>query len=152
MLAPSVQPGTRVAADATSVGRVMLAGLPAAVLECRLRHLQARAREPSHARPDTGQHSLRASLAVIRDDGYALMDHETEDGLRSAAVPLRAASRRVIAALNVAAYATDVNLRTMQAVHLPRLALAASRVEMDMRPLGPSLDYGHFSTARTRAL
>jgi IclR family pca regulon transcriptional regulator len=64
--------------------------------------------------------------------GYALVDEELEQGVRSIAVPVRDRTGRVIAALNAA---THVARRTVEeCVHdiLPDLKSTASRIETDL--------------------
>jgi IclR family pca regulon transcriptional regulator len=90
--------GTRFPAYATSMGRVLLAGLPSAALDDYL----ARASfDPLTGRTLHDASSLRAELDRVRAQGWALVDQELEAGLRSVAAPLRDAEDRVVAAINV---------------------------------------------------
>ena len=47
------------------------------------------------------ERELRDSIATVRKQGFAMVDQELEEGLRSAAVPIRSASGNITAALNV---------------------------------------------------
>ena len=90
--------GTRFPAYATSMGRVLLAGLPAPELEEHLARVELR-QLTTRTLHDAG--ALRAELDRVRGQGWALVDQELEAGLRSVAAPLRAGDDRVVAAINV---------------------------------------------------
>ncbi|WP_256966340.1 IclR family transcriptional regulator domain-containing protein, partial [Streptomyces griseiscabiei] len=91
--------GTRLPAYATSLGRVMLADLlPEVPLP------QSPARLTPHT--VTGRAELLAVLEGVRDAGFALVDGELEEGLRSIAVPVRERGGRVVAAVNVAMHSS----------------------------------------------
>ena len=49
--------------------------------------------------------ALRAELDRIRAQGWALVDQELEEGLRSVAAPIRDSDGRAIAAVNVSTHA-----------------------------------------------
>ena len=89
--------GTRFPAYATSMGRVLLAGLDADALDAYLRGLQLRELTPKTI---TQPARLRIALNRVRNQGYAMVDQELEVGLRSIAVPVHVAGR-VVGALNV---------------------------------------------------
>ncbi|HTB70236.1 MAG TPA: IclR family transcriptional regulator C-terminal domain-containing protein, partial [Solirubrobacteraceae bacterium] len=78
--------GTRLPASVTSMGRVLLASLPPAQLDQRLSQIELR-RYTSHT--ITSKAALRAELERVARDGFAMVDQELEDGLRSIAVPIR---------------------------------------------------------------
>lgn len=90
--------GTRLPAFATSMGRVLLAGIPADVVS----ELLGSARlEAYTARTTIDPADLAAVLDEVRGQGWAMVDGELEDGLRSIAVPLSDRDGAAIAALNV---------------------------------------------------
>jgi len=92
----NVAVGTRVPAYATSMGRALLAWAP----ESTVTHVvEAIPLEPLTARTVTDPAALRAELATVREQGFALTYGELEDGLISAAVPIREASGAVIGVL-----------------------------------------------------
>jgi IclR family transcriptional regulator, pca regulon regulatory protein len=127
--------GTRLPAFATSMGRVLLAELPAEELDV---HLGSEPFPPLTSRTVRTRHELRELLRRVREHGYALTDQELEDGLRSVAVPIRDAHGAVEAALNIAAHAGRISKDTMLADFLPRLREAAGAIEADLthRPAG----------------
>jgi len=121
--------GTRFPAHATSMGRVQLAALPEAALDAYL----ARARlDRLTARTITDPESLRRELVRIRASGWALVDQELEEGLRSVAAPIRDRTGRVIAAVNVSAHASRASKETIRRVLLPPLLATAARIEADL--------------------
>ncbi|MGH3159626.1 MAG: IclR family transcriptional regulator domain-containing protein, partial [Streptosporangiaceae bacterium] len=94
--------GTRFPAYATSMGRVLLAGLSPAELDACLERISMR---PFTARTITDRAALRAELDRVRDQGWARVDQELEEGLRSLAAPISDRSGRVIAAAHIATHA-----------------------------------------------
>jgi IclR family pca regulon transcriptional regulator len=117
--------GSRLPAAATSMGRVLLASADDAV---RARFL-ARAklvRHTPHSITDRSQ--LRAELARVRAQGYALVDQELEMGLRSLAVPVRRADGTVVAAMNVGVHAGRADRAVLLREMLPVLRAAADEI------------------------
>lgn len=88
--------GTRFPAYATSMGKVLLAHLPADRLDA---YLAATPLQPLTPYTTTDVHELRRELAAVRERGYAVNDQQLALGLRSLAVPLRERGR-VVAAVN----------------------------------------------------
>jgi IclR family transcriptional regulator, pca regulon regulatory protein len=125
--------GTRFPAYATSMGRVLLAGLPQADLE---RYVATVRLEPLTRRTITTPDRLRAALDAVRLQGYAMVDQELEDGLRSIAAPIRDAEDRVIAAINVSSHASRATLDTLRREYFPLLRAAADQIEADLRVTG----------------
>jgi IclR family pca regulon transcriptional regulator len=87
--------GTRFPAYATSMGRVLLAGLEPDDLEERVARTQF---APLTSRTVMDPGNLNEILDGVRRQGYAMVDQELEDGLRSAAVPIRDSSGTAIEA------------------------------------------------------
>jgi IclR family pca regulon transcriptional regulator len=125
----AISVGTRFPAYATSMGRVLLAGqsddwldgyLASADLHAITRHTIADAPR------------LRAELVHIRQQGWALVDQELEEGLRSIAAPIRDPEGRVIAALNLSAQASRRGPDEMRAEFLPPLLATAKLIEEDL--------------------
>ncbi len=125
--------GTRFPAYATSMGRVLLAYLPPAELDAYMERVEL---QPLTRRTVPDKPSLRAELAEVAAQGYAIVDQELEDGLRSVAVPIRDASGQVIAALNMSAHASRATLEQLRRRILPGLLETAQRIEVDLRALG----------------
>jgi IclR family pca regulon transcriptional regulator len=98
IMAVNINVGTRFPAAATSMGRAILAFLPAGELEEQLRDLRLEARTPFTI---TKMKPLRAELDRVRGQGYCLLDQELEVGLRALAAPIRDTSGYPVAAINV---------------------------------------------------
>ena len=122
--------GTRLPAYATSMGRVLLSSLPDAELEERLGRIEVR---PLSARTVTDKATLRTLLDQARTQGYAAVDEELEEGLRSLAVPIRDASGSVLAALNVSVHASRTTIVELRRDFLPSALHAAAAIEADLR-------------------
>ncbi len=117
--------GTRLPAHPTSMGRVLLAGLPEAELDA---YLHATPLERHTERTVVDQARLRAVLEGVRADGWALVDQELELGLRSIAAPLRDAGGATFAALNLSAAASRVSTEDLRGRLLPPLLEAAGEI------------------------
>jgi IclR family pca regulon transcriptional regulator len=125
----AINVGTRFPAYATSMGRVLLAGLPEPDLTAYLARAEIR---PLTPRAIDNADALAAELTKVRDQGWALVDQELEEGLRSIAAPVRDASGRTIAAVNVSAHASRVSAHDVQETLLPPLLETAQRIEADL--------------------
>jgi IclR family transcriptional regulator, pca regulon regulatory protein len=125
--------GTRLPAYATSMGRVLLAGLDDEELDERIPRMDIR---PLTSRTVTTESALRDAIAGVRKQGYAMVDQELEEGLRSAAVPIRGADGSVTAALNVSVHASRASMATLRREFLPQALEAAAAIEEDLRGAG----------------
>jgi IclR family pca regulon transcriptional regulator len=119
--------GSRLPAYCTSLGRVMLAQLPPAQRDAYLARVTLAARTPHTI---VSQKKLRAVLAQVHADGYAINDEELELGLRSIAVPVRDASGHVVAALNCGAQAARVSVAQLKKDFLPVLLRGAQELAL----------------------
>jgi IclR family pca regulon transcriptional regulator len=121
--------GTRLPAYATSMGRVLLAQLDEDDLDERLSRIKLKKLTPHTI---TGKRALRAELDAVREQGYAMVDQELEEGLRSAAVPIRDTGGKV-AALNISVHASRASMDDLRQTYLPVVLKTASQVEQDIR-------------------
>jgi IclR family pca regulon transcriptional regulator len=126
----SINVGTRFPAYATSMGRVLLAGLEPDALDAYFARLEPR---PLSPRSTTDEAALRAELDKVRRQGYALVDQELEVGLRSIAAPIHDRAGRVIAAVNVSTHASRRTTPDMRRDLLPPLLSTAARIEQDLQ-------------------
>ncbi|MBX6329958.1 MAG: helix-turn-helix domain-containing protein [Pseudolabrys sp.] len=118
--------GTRYPAHATSMGKVLLAGLT----EDELAPLFAKAPLPQLTpKTITDVEALKREIARTRDAGYAINDEEIEVGLRSIAVPIRDHSGATCAAINVSAPAARVSIDQLLA-WLPELRRASDAISL----------------------
>ncbi|MCI0671095.1 MAG: helix-turn-helix domain-containing protein [Myxococcaceae bacterium] len=123
--------GAHLPAHATSMGRVLLAGLPEEELAARLKKRRLPALTP-HTLTDTS--ALRAELQRVAAQGWALVQQEMELGLCSLAVPVRHRGR-VAAALNVGMRWHERCAEDARERVLPALKRTAAAIEDAIRPL-----------------
>jgi IclR family transcriptional regulator, pca regulon regulatory protein len=129
----SISVGTRFPAYATSMGRVLLAGLSQDDLQ---RYLSEADLAPITGRTVTDPDRLREILRDVAKQGYAIVDQELEEGLRAVAAPIHGAGGAVTAAINISAHASRVSMAAMRTELLPHLLETASRIEADLRSQG----------------
>ncbi|MFD5749341.1 IclR family transcriptional regulator C-terminal domain-containing protein [Streptomyces sp. NPDC127033] len=133
----NITTGTRFPAYATSMGRVLLAGLPADLPYDELTARLARAEpRPLTRHTVTSPAELATLVEEVRRAGYALVDEELEEGLRSIAVPVVDRTGVVVAALNVAMHTSRRDVGACLTEVLPELRATAARVEADLDVVG----------------
>lgn len=121
--------GSRLPAYATSMGRVLLAALSPRELEALLADARL---EPLTRNTITDRGELRQELDRVREQGFAVVDGEREEGVRSAAAPVRGRGGRVLAAVNVSANAARVPLEELRQVCVPRVVETADAITADI--------------------
>ncbi|MFM2072462.1 MAG: hypothetical protein RLZZ623_2725 [Actinomycetota bacterium] len=121
--------GSRLPAAWTSMGRVLLSELDDDTLGQFLTALTA-APPSSQAISDPVQ--LGNEIRRIRTQGYALLDQELEDGVRSVAVALRDRRGRALGALNVGTHAARVTLKELRSTILPELLRCAESINAQL--------------------
>jgi IclR family pca regulon transcriptional regulator len=125
----AISVGTRFPAYATSMGRVLLAGLPDAERAAVLARADLRPRTETTI---TDRGVLERELEAVRRQGWALVDQELEAGLRSIAAPVRDPAGRVVAAVNLSTHASRASLEDMRALLLGPLLETASAIEREL--------------------
>jgi len=118
--------GSRLPLYCTSMGRVLLAGQALHVREDYLRRVPL---EQLTVRTRTEPAELMAIIAGVADEGYAVVDEELEDGLRSIAVPVMVGGR-VVAAVNIGTQAARVSPAELRTRYLPGLRRVARDLAM----------------------
>lgn len=130
----AISVGTRFPAHATSMGRVLLASRPQSEIDDYL----ARAELIRYvSRTEVDAASIRTELARVAKQGFAVVDQELEEGLRSVAVPIRDGAGRVVASVNLSAHASTKTLKKIREELLPALQQAISRIEADLQVSTP---------------
>lgn len=125
----NLNPGSRLPAYCSSMGRVLLAALG----DHHARDLLARTHLHANTnRTLTDVGAIIDELGRVRELGYAIIDQELELGLRSIAVPLKNRWGETIAALNVGAPAAHISLMQMTEDVLPLLKEAAENIRMSL--------------------
>ncbi len=130
VVAVGIAVGRRLPAYATSVGRVLLAGLGDQALGQALAAMRPVAHTPNTV---TSKPKLRAIIEDVRRNGFSIVDEELEVGLRSVSVPLRAPGGAVLAALNVCGPSSRVTAEVLHSRFLPELLEAADRINRSLR-------------------
>jgi IclR family transcriptional regulator, pca regulon regulatory protein len=115
--------GSRLPAYCTSMGRVMLAALPAEDLSAFLRRARLERLTP---RTIVDKSQLARIIERVRIDGYCVVDGELEIGLRSIAVPVTSRSGRIVAAMNSGVHAARVTKQRILGEFLPILRQQAA--------------------------
>ncbi|MEU3275096.1 IclR family transcriptional regulator C-terminal domain-containing protein [Saccharomonospora sp. NPDC006951] len=135
IMAVTINVGTRFPAHATSMGHVLLAGLDAAALE----EFFARATFTAlTSHTITSRSALEAELVSVKRQGYALVDQELEEGLRSVAVPIHGPDGKVVAAINLSTHASRTTPESAVAELLPPLLATAKDIEADLAITSPA--------------
>lgn len=126
----AISVGTRLPAYATALGRVLLAGQSDDGVDAYLTRTPLRA---ITSRTLTDERRLRIELMRVRHDGYAVVDEELEEGLRSIAAPIRDRDGRVAAAINVSAHISRGTVNMMRVSLLDPLLETAAALQDDIR-------------------
>ncbi len=121
--------GTRFPAYATSMGRVLLAGLDSKQLDEYFRATPLKARFPTTL---ADEKSLREAIDRVREQGWCMVDQELEPGLRSLAAPVRDAEERVVAAINLSTHAMRYTSEQLIEEFVPPLLSTAEAIGADL--------------------
>jgi IclR family pca regulon transcriptional regulator len=129
IMSMSIEVGTRLPAYATSMGRVLLAGLAEPAFDSYLELVSLHA-----ITPHTVCHAatLREIVRDVQQQGYCLLDQELEVGIRSVAAPLHDPKGKVVAAINVSSHASRVSLDELRSSILPCVMSTARAIEADL--------------------
>jgi IclR family pca regulon transcriptional regulator len=121
--------GTRLPLLVTGSGRVLLAGETDEQIQAFL---------DTHPVPQITPHTKRApeqlvaEIRKIREQGFAFVDQELEEGLRVVAAPVRDPSGKVIAAVSVSTLAGSHTPDALMREMLPPVLRAAAMIEVDL--------------------
>lgn len=125
IMSVSLGVGSRLPAFCTSMGRVLLAHLPAEVLQQYLKTAKfERFTEKTIVEPE----ALRKELSLVAKQSFALVDQELELGLRSLAVPVFSGGGRAVAAINIGTQAVRTAKADLLQQFLPVLRKAAQSI------------------------
>jgi IclR family pca regulon transcriptional regulator len=124
--------GTRFPAHAGAMGRVLLAYQTDQWLDHYLATTEFDKLTPNTV---TDPHRLRQVLLEVRAQGYCFVNEELAEGLRSCAVPIRLATGRVRAAINISVHYSRLSPGSVRDKLLPPLREAQRQIEGDLRLL-----------------
>jgi len=102
--------GSRLPAYCTSMGKVLLAGLPDGERDALLDRVELTQRGPNTL---TTRTALNAELKRVRDAGLAVNNEELAFGLRSIAGPVHGQTGTVVAAINLAVHRSWVSIEEL---------------------------------------
>ncbi|WP_414446992.1 IclR family transcriptional regulator C-terminal domain-containing protein [Burkholderia sp. 22PA0099] len=122
--------GSRIPANASSLGHVLLASLDQETLDTYLDSTPLKARTRNTI---TDRARLLQVLDQVRTNGWALGDQEYEEGVRSVSVPLFDRHRKVIAAIKIVAPANRASKEDMVERFLPVLQNAADQANLALK-------------------
>ncbi|HUG62003.1 MAG TPA: IclR family transcriptional regulator C-terminal domain-containing protein, partial [Methylomirabilota bacterium] len=128
IMSVGVTVGTRLPAVATSMGRVLLAGLPRDEM---IRRVETSERVRLTPLTRTSVEDIVAEVDATRARGYAIVDQELEIGLVSIAVPVLDHRGITCAAINAGVQAQRIGTVDLEAEYLPRLL----DTQRQLRPL-----------------
>ena len=109
----------------TSLGKILLAFLPAGERVARLEEIDFVRRGPNTL---TSKTALIAELKRARDDGFAINNEELAYGLRSIAAPILSHDGEAAAAINLAVHSSMVSMKDLVARLSPTLRRAAEEI------------------------
>ncbi len=122
--------GSRLPAFATSMGRVLLAGLDD---DEAMSLIMASNRQRFTDHTITEPKKLLQEIGLAREQGWYLLDEELELGLRSVAAPILDASGAVVASVNVSTPKPRVSLNDIENEIIPSLLDASNKISMALR-------------------
>jgi IclR family pca regulon transcriptional regulator len=124
--------GTRLPAFLTSMGRVLLVGVPSQEIEQLFRQVS-----PVHkytGKTITEWPEMLREIELIRRQGWALVDQELEMGLRSVAAPIVDCNGRPIAALNIGTHASRWPIQKLTQEVVPLIKQTAASISALLAP------------------
>jgi IclR family pca regulon transcriptional regulator len=122
---PDLQPGSRLPAYCTAMGKLLLANLPDGEQRELIAEIKPTKRGPNTI---TAKRALREELEQILDAGFAVNDQELAKDLIAIAAPVRNEAREVVAAAGLAASSSTIALEEMVDALGPHLVSTADRI------------------------
>ena len=123
--------GSRLPAYCTSIGQVLLADLPPALLEAYLQRVRL---DRFTDQTPASVVALRKRLDEVRVNGYALAVEQMEIGVMSVAVPIRNVTGLAVAGINVIAQTGRGSPEHLVARCVPQLTAAADALSTQLLP------------------
>ncbi|AUZ36343.1 IclR family transcriptional regulator [Arthrobacter sp. PGP41] len=127
LLSVSITVGTRFPAWATSMGRVLLGGLPEPELDSYLQQVQL---QRFTGRTVGSPEELRAEVESARKKGWSMVSEELEEGLRGVAVPVWR-GKDLVAAANVSLQTHRASAEVLEETVIPQLQETAKSIAID---------------------
>jgi IclR family transcriptional regulator, pca regulon regulatory protein len=124
-----LHPGSRLPAYCTAMGKVLLANLSENEQQDLLAEIKLTKRGPNTI---TNRKALREELEEVRETGFAVNDEELAPELHSISAPVRNATGKVIAAVNMATHASMISLEELVDALGPHLVSTADRISVSL--------------------
>lgn len=121
--------GARYPAHATSLGRVLLAGLSPAALDAYFESVTPVALT---AKTVVDKTALRAIVEETREKGYSTAVDQLDYGVTALAVPIRGIDGRTVASLNSSGYSGNVDPDGLVRERLSEMRAVASRISLSI--------------------
>ncbi len=121
--------GSQLPAYATSMGRVLLAGLTPETLATYFATAKLESLTPKTV---TSRVELERLLVEVRRNGYSLVEEELASGVVSLAVPVYDNSSRVVAALNISTHSRQASAADLVASRLATLQRVSKAITAEM--------------------
>jgi IclR family pca regulon transcriptional regulator len=121
----NLAPGSRLPANCTSMGRVLLSQLDEPAMSAYLESVRL---VPYTAKTIVTVDALRAELERVREQEFCIIDEELESGLRTLAVPIFDGAHRAVASMCVGVHTARVSVKDLIDRFLPVLQEAAREV------------------------
>ena len=125
IMSTNLSVGSRLPAFWTSLGRVLLAGLPDAQVQALMQQCP-RVQYTQMTR--TSDEALWEVIRQTRAQGWCLLNQELEEGLISIAAPVKNSMGQTVAALNISGQANRTSAEMMQSQLLPQLLLTCQTI------------------------
>ncbi|QQK74394.1 helix-turn-helix domain-containing protein [Salicibibacter cibarius] len=126
----NIDVGTRLPAYATSMGRVLLSGLDDNILREYINEIIF---EPITNQTVIDQQKFLTIIDHTRNQGFAHVENQLEQGLRSLAVPLKNQNGEMVAAINCSVHAGRVSENELLKDFLPLLRKTAEDISSDIK-------------------
>jgi len=133
-LAPTLTIGRRFNALYASTGRAIAAFSDAAAVEDLLKRCEIAALTPQSLKT---KEDIRTELRAVRRQGYAVVDQEVEEGVRSVAVPLLNREGVPLAAITILTNVATVSRRQLIEDKLPILQRMVAQIPLQALNSGP---------------
>ncbi len=124
-----LQPGSRLPAYCTAMGKLLLAHLPEAERNQALVEMRLSRHGPNTI---TRKSELRAQLERVLDAGIAVDNEEMTPGLVAIAAPVRDGSSSLVAAIDLSTRSSMIRAQDLADVLGPRLLIAAKRISVEL--------------------
>jgi IclR family pca regulon transcriptional regulator len=120
-----LQPGSRLPAHTTAMGKLLLANLPDEDQRSVLTSMKLTKRGPNTI---GSKKALREELDEVQEEGFAVNDEELAPGLFAIAAPVRNEARDVVAAVSLSAPSSMISLDELVDALGPHLVSTADRI------------------------